>query len=62
MLKVVSVNSAVPMKQRIDEEHFVLRCDKYNVELAEFLTSVYEIFPEQSNAPDKEKNCLSDEN
>ncbi len=37
------------------KEHFVLRCDKYRVERPEFLTSLYEIFPELSNAPDKER-------
>ncbi len=61
-----NVNGKIDVENRIcnqccaneveDEEHFVLRCDKYKLERAEFLTSLYEIFPELSNAPDKEKN------
>ena len=30
----------------------------WKVERPEFLTSLYEIFPELSNAPDKEKNAF----
>ncbi len=28
-----------------DEEHFMVRCCKYKIEHAQFLTQVYEIFP-----------------
>ena len=43
-----------------DEEHFVLRHDKYKVYVQNFLNHM-NFFHELSNAPDKEKSFLSDE-